>query len=384
MPEPMDALPSSITKLPIQGALQMGGIDQLFKQGMQDYSSAGIEQNIHNQLQQNIVPSIAERFTAGTGGSRYSPAFASQVGQAAGQAAGGPLAALKYEHGLNALKLGLTPQNEYLYKEPPLSFKDAFLGNLATNAGQAIPGLASKGAEYLANRFMGQQPQQGAAQTLASSLAAPAGQAAGQSAVQALQGSATPAVQAEQAAKTAVENQTAQQLSQAAATGATGATAGAVGTAGATGAGTAVTALQAAGAASVAPLAVALGVPLALASAGLIGVHAYEYYRDLMKSRFGTSIPPLPTNFNELPGPQRAETQLGRQLTTPQGQISHESIEGLEREFGIKANGKVPWEQRWQNITDKISGLESASGITPNEKIPWIQRYRNAQARKGK
>lgn len=372
-------IPSTIEKLPIQEPLQQTGINQLFQQGLQNFNPDIQEKYATEQFAKRI-PGIAERLNMLSGGQGMSQASQYELGGLSKDLQS-QLAGLRYQHGLNALKLGLTPQYEYLYRGEQPGLLEAGAQGLATSIGQGLPGLASQGAQYLANKFMGQQPQQGAAETVASSFAAPVGQAAGNRAVQALQGAATPAMQAEQAAKTAVENQTAQQLAQAAATGATGALGTAAGTAGA---GKATTALTAAGAASLAPLATALGVPLALAATGLVGVKAYEYYKDLMESRFGTSIPPLPANWNELPGPERYNIQQGRQLSTPEGIIGHQTVEALEREFGIKANDKVPWEQRWQTVTDKISGLENELGIEPNTKIPWAQRYKEAKARKGK
>lgn len=347
MPEPIqpqEALPSTITKLPIQEGLQRAGINQLFQQGLQYFNPATQEEYTRKQFAKQL-PGFYERFNALGGGQGMSQAAQHELGglqanlenQILGQ---------RYQHGLSALKLGLTPQYEYLYKEPPLSFGQSLAQNLATSLAEKAPDLIGKGAQYIGGKLVdkfGNPVKEGqtTGEKIAETAAGTATGVATGKAVDAL----TTAKTAEEGAKTAVENQTAQKLAQEAATGAAG-TAGAVGTKGAIGALTKTG--TAAGAAALAPFAVALGVPLALAATGFIGIKAYEYYQDLMKQQFGTSIPPLPANFLEMAGPERYKEQLSRQITTPGGQVSHDEIEALERSVGIKANGSIPWEERYR------------------------------------
>jgi hypothetical protein len=116
-----------------------------------------IKQNALNTFNQQVVPSLAERFTAHTGGGISSPSFASQLGQAgAGQA--NQLAAMgaqfgqnQQEIGRNLLGMGLTPQfeNEY-HPGGPTALSSAFSG-----AGQ---GFGALGGHYM-NDFFGQQSQ---------------------------------------------------------------------------------------------------------------------------------------------------------------------------------------------------------------------------------
>jgi len=86
-----------------------------------------IRQQALTQFQQNIVPSLAERFTSMGGGRISSPAFASQLGQA-GSGLEQALAAMQAQYGqqnqrnaLSMLALGLSPSFENIYKErvPP-------------------------------------------------------------------------------------------------------------------------------------------------------------------------------------------------------------------------------------------------------------------------
>lgn len=85
-----------------------------------------IQQQAMNQFQQEIVPTLAERFTSLGNNRLSSGAFASQLGQA-GAGLQGNLAALKSQYGmqnrnqaLQTLGLGLTPQyqNQFMQGQP--------------------------------------------------------------------------------------------------------------------------------------------------------------------------------------------------------------------------------------------------------------------------
>jgi hypothetical protein len=76
-----------------------------------------------SQFNQNIVPSLAERFTSMGGGRLSSPAFASQLGQA-GTGLEEALAAMQSQYGMqnqhngmSMLALGLSPQFENFYQQ---------------------------------------------------------------------------------------------------------------------------------------------------------------------------------------------------------------------------------------------------------------------------
>lgn len=94
-----------------------------------------------SQFNQNIVPSLAERFSAMGNNSISSPAFASQLGQA-GSGLAQALAAMKQQYGqknqqnaLSLLALGLSPSFENYYQQPESGFGE----NLFSGAIQAAP-----------------------------------------------------------------------------------------------------------------------------------------------------------------------------------------------------------------------------------------------------
>jgi hypothetical protein len=93
-----------------------------------------IRQQAMNQFQQNLVPSLAERFTSMGGGRLSSPAFAGQLGQASSgleQA----LAAMQSQYGqqnqhnaMSMLALGLSPSFENFYQGSQPGFGENLLG----------------------------------------------------------------------------------------------------------------------------------------------------------------------------------------------------------------------------------------------------------------
>jgi hypothetical protein len=130
---------------------QMNIFDQLSSMGLQGFQNpyAGfdpIAQRATSQFQQQIIPSIAERFTSMGGGSLSSPAFASQLGQA-GSGLAENLAALQSQYGLqnraqmlSLLGLGLTPQYQFQQTPEQPGFLQQIipsLGRLGLHAGAA-------------------------------------------------------------------------------------------------------------------------------------------------------------------------------------------------------------------------------------------------------
>ncbi len=94
-----------------------------------------------NQFHQNIVPSIAERFTSMGNNALSSPNIYSQLGQA-GAGLGGQLAAMKQQYGqqnqqnaLSQLSLGLSPSFQNFYQQSQPGFGE----NLMHGAIQAAP-----------------------------------------------------------------------------------------------------------------------------------------------------------------------------------------------------------------------------------------------------
>lgn len=353
-------VPSRIEKLPIQEPLQQGGINQLFQQGLQDFNPANVENYARQQFHDQTIPSISERFTASTGGRTSSPQFGSQLG-AAGAGLEGQLANLRYGHGLNALKLGLTPQYEYMYRgEQPGLLEEGARG-LATSAAQALPGLAQKGAAYLfgggapGQPSAGQQAAQGLAEGAIGALGSiPAGPTPGAPQMAGAgsllqQGAGTLAGQQLAAKAGALAKQqggTAVQALQAA----TPAAAGAAG------------ALTPA-AASVNPIASAtpfIDTAAAVAKYGIIGAGAaviakgiYEMISETLADRKFPVERPYPANFQEMTGPERAQTQLARQVTTPGGQITEADIITMERAAGITPKPDESLQDRYNAVLAK-------------------------------
>ena len=112
-------------------------LQQLGIQGLQNPYGGfePIEQQARNNFNQQTIPSIAERFTAGTNGATSSPSFASQLGQA-GAGLESDLAAMKAGYGqqniqqiLQLLQLGLRPQLENVnVNGSPGLLQNAFAG----------------------------------------------------------------------------------------------------------------------------------------------------------------------------------------------------------------------------------------------------------------
>jgi hypothetical protein len=104
-----------------------------------------IRQQAMNQFQQNIVPSLAERFTSMGGGRLSSPAFASQLGQA-GSGLEQALAAMQSQYGqqnqhnaMSMLALGLSPSFENFYSQGDPGVGRTMLGNTMSGLMQAAP-----------------------------------------------------------------------------------------------------------------------------------------------------------------------------------------------------------------------------------------------------
>lgn len=125
------------------------------QQGLQNPYSGfeGIENYANKQFSQNVIPSIAERFTSLGNNSISSPAFASQLG-AAGSDLSGLLGLLRTQYGqqnqqnaLGQLALGLSPQfeNYYMGRQPGAG-EEIFKAS-----SQAAPALYQS---YLMNKYL--------------------------------------------------------------------------------------------------------------------------------------------------------------------------------------------------------------------------------------
>jgi hypothetical protein len=106
-----------------------------------------------NQFNQQIIPSIAERFTGLGNNAPSSPAFASQLSQG-GAGLAQALAAMRQQYGqqnqqnaLSLLALGLSPSFENFYQEPEIGTGQRLLGLSA----QAAPSFYQS---YLLNNAL--------------------------------------------------------------------------------------------------------------------------------------------------------------------------------------------------------------------------------------
>ena len=130
---------------------QEAGISQILQQALgglsnNNFSFEPIEAKARQNLQENTIPGIAERFASFGQGARSSGAYQAALGKA-GSDLETNLAALKSQYGLqqqgllqNLLGLGLTPKFETAY----FPEKSGFFGGLAEGAAPAIGELLTK------------------------------------------------------------------------------------------------------------------------------------------------------------------------------------------------------------------------------------------------
>lgn len=171
-------LPGGGTQLttPRFGRQESQIMQNLAQMGAQNLDFGPIEQREQKRFQTDIIPSLAERFTAMGGGQRSS-AFQGALGQSSADL-GERLAALRAGFGAQQLQFGLQPQFESHLQPSPYQ-------GLTTGIGAALPALAEVGAKYFLGGKGGQnqqQPQQqqqstGTGQTIANAALGTAGAA---------------------------------------------------------------------------------------------------------------------------------------------------------------------------------------------------------------
>ena len=138
-------------------------LQNLLQLGSQNFNPEVQEQRARKQFYGETIPGLAERFTAMGGGQRSS-AFQGALGQA-GSDLESQLAAQRGQYGLQALQMGLQPQNEQFLQ--PSEYQ-GLLGGL----GVATPQLAELGGKGLGYLLGGQggQSQQRPGSTMANAL----------------------------------------------------------------------------------------------------------------------------------------------------------------------------------------------------------------------
>lgn len=137
---------------------QERAFNQLLQQGLGGLQNpqegfAPISNLARQQFMNQTVPSLAERFTAGSGGALSSPAFASQLG-AAGSDLESNLAALGAQYGQNnqqnllrMISMGLTPQFDTQNIGGQAGFGENAIAALGPIL-QLLPLLGRLGGEY--------------------------------------------------------------------------------------------------------------------------------------------------------------------------------------------------------------------------------------------
>jgi hypothetical protein len=146
---------TALTQMLQQG---LGGLQQL-----PQAEFGPLRQQAMSQFQEDIVPGIAERFTAGGAGSQRSSAFQQAMG-GAGAGLSERLAAMEQGFNLqrrgqeqsllmNLLQGGMAPQFEYAGFPRQPGFGEEFTTGLAGTAGQALPGIL----EQLLKSYLGGQ-----------------------------------------------------------------------------------------------------------------------------------------------------------------------------------------------------------------------------------
>ena len=141
-----------ISQVPTVNYQQQSALSQLLHQGLSGIQNPTqgfqpIAENAMNNFQQNIVPSIAERFSSLGSGSQRSSAFGQQLG-AAGAGLSSNLASQEAQYGqqalgplLQLLQLGLRPQFENVYQPGQSGLFGGFNSGFMGGGGQGSGGL---------------------------------------------------------------------------------------------------------------------------------------------------------------------------------------------------------------------------------------------------
>lgn len=137
--------PAQTTQLPTKSPEQMGWMGQLGQQGMANVDPEALEKRSMKMFQQQIMPSIAERF-AGMG-ALDSTGFEKSMMGASGELLEG-LQGQRSGLGLQQLMMALQPQFENMYRPEGPGAMQSFGGNLMGAGLQALgPSLGLMGSQ---------------------------------------------------------------------------------------------------------------------------------------------------------------------------------------------------------------------------------------------
>ncbi len=139
---------------------QQQALSQLLSQGLSDFNFPAIENAARSNFQSQTIPSIAERFASMGSGNRGSSGYGAALGRA-GAGFEQQLAALKSQHGLGLLGLGLTPSFENIYIPQTTGLVGTAGQGLAQGVGAASPFLLDMFIRWLqgGGQQSAEQPQ---------------------------------------------------------------------------------------------------------------------------------------------------------------------------------------------------------------------------------
>lgn len=162
-----------VKQVPTMTPQQKSVMDFLLAQGQKNADFSGIENLYKNKFSQEIIPELAERFTSmGEGGTRSS-GFQAALGMAGSDLAT-KLAALRAQHGMRQLQMGMTPQFQNIttpgkagFGQNELNMLLPLMGLNASGMGKGagIPGIGSLnkllgfGGRYAAGQPTGFSPR---------------------------------------------------------------------------------------------------------------------------------------------------------------------------------------------------------------------------------
>lgn len=114
---------------PIYNTGQEGVLDRLMQQGEQNMDISGMEDLAMKRFNEDIIPSLAERFTSMGAGGQRSSAFQSSLGRA-GSDLGAQMHAMRPQFGMQQLQMGLRPRSQISMSQGSPGMMEGLMQNL--------------------------------------------------------------------------------------------------------------------------------------------------------------------------------------------------------------------------------------------------------------
>jgi hypothetical protein len=150
-------------QLPLFNSEQQQALSKMLSQGMGDFNFPAIEEAARSNFQSKTLPSIAERFASLGSGNRGSSGYGAALGQA-GAGFEQQLAALKSQHGLGLLQLGMTPSFQNVHTPADSGLLGAAAPGIGSALTQMSPELISQFVNWLKSyQQQGQVKKEGVA-----------------------------------------------------------------------------------------------------------------------------------------------------------------------------------------------------------------------------